>query len=96
MQNSDILNIGTGAASWWEVNGIGCRPLFGVNSTFGAVGIHPADLLRPPRPDLVEGCLLNYYFVEVIHAAVQLILAVIFKKLHVSLEDFQFFFLSTR
>ena len=33
--------------------------------------------MRPPRPDLVDGCLLNYYYVEVIHAALQLSLSVI-------------------
>lgn len=65
-----MLNLGTGAASWWEVNGIGCRPYFSVNSSL-------VDVLRPPRPDWVDGCLLSYIYVELIHAAVQLILTVI-------------------
>ena len=72
-KDGDWLNLGTGAASWWEVNGAGCRPLFGVNATF----VDPlADLLRPPRPDLVEGCLLDYTLVEVVHAGLQILLAV--------------------
>lgn len=77
-KNSDVLNLGTGAASWWEVNGIGCRPYFTVNGSLATplhINVQLADVLRPPRPDWVDGCLLNYYYVEVIHAAVQLILA---------------------
>jgi hypothetical protein len=81
-----VLNLGTGAASWWEVNGIGCRPYFTVNGSLATplhINVQLADVLRPPRPDWVDGCLLNYYYVEVIHAAVQLILAVFyFKNFH--------------
>lgn len=73
------MNLGTGAASWWEVNGIGCKPYFSVNGSLAgtALNLQPADIIRPPRPDWVDGCLLSYVFVEVIHAAIQLILAVI-------------------
>lgn len=74
-----MLNLGTGAASWWEVNGIGCKPYFSVNGSLATplhINVQLADIIRPPRPDWVDGCLLNYYYVEVIHAAVQLILAV--------------------
>ena len=81
VQNSEVLNLGTGAASWWEVNGIGCRPYFSVNGSLATplhINVQLADVLRPPRPDWVDGCLLNYYYVEVIHAAVQLILAVFY------------------
>lgn len=79
-----MLNLGTGAASWWEVNGIGCRPYFTVNGSLATplhINVQLADVLRPPRPDWVDGCLLNYYYVEVIHAAVQLILAVFILKI---------------
>jgi len=76
-KDGEILNLGTGAASWWEVNGIGCRPYFSVNASFGgSFNDQLEDFLRPPRPDLVDGCLLNYYYVEVIHAAIQLTLSV--------------------
>jgi len=76
-----LLNLGTGAASWWEVNGIGCKPYFSVNgSQASPINLELADVLRPPRPDWVEGCLLGYVYVEAIHAAVQLILAVFQKK----------------
>ena len=79
-QDGEILNLGTGAASWWEVNGIGCRPYFSVNASFGgSFNDQLEDFLRPPRPDLVDGCLLNYYYVEVIHAAIQLTLSVIYQ-----------------
>lgn len=73
-----MLNLGTGAASWWEVNGIGCRPYFSVNGSLAAspLNLQPSEVIRPPRPDWVDGCLLSYVYVEVIHAAVQLILAV--------------------
>lgn len=74
-----MLNLGTGAASWWEVNGAGCRPYFSVNGSLATplhTNIQLSDILRPPRPDWVDGCLLNYYYVEVIHASVQLILGV--------------------
>jgi len=74
-KDGEILNLGTGAASWWEVNGIGCRPYFSVNATFGTFNDQLEDFMRPPRPDLVDGCLLNYYYVEVIHAALQLSLS---------------------
>lgn len=68
-QDSSILNIGTGNKSWWLDNGIGCR----ITNTSWNDGDNPPS--RPPEY-VVEGCLLQYYYVEIIHAGVQCILAV--------------------
>lgn len=70
-QDSDILNLGTGSISWFEVNGYGCKPTYPMNIT-------SEDPYRIVRPESVQGCLLDYPTVEVIHSAVQLFLAVIF------------------
>lgn len=70
LQNlSPALNFGTGSVSWWEVNGFGCRPVYPTNIT--------EELLSgPPRPESVLGCVLNYEHVEVLHASLQIVLAV--------------------
>lgn len=60
----DWLNFGTGSASWWEVNGIGCRAVYSTNLT-------DVDILRPIRPLEVNDCLVDYIYVETIHAGVQ-------------------------
>lgn len=52
--------------SWWALNGFGCRPVLS-NPT-----ADPIDF----GPDSVTGCLLNYEYVEVLHAAIQIILSV--------------------
>ncbi|XP_063870788.1 sodium/potassium-transporting ATPase subunit beta-1-interacting protein-like isoform X2 [Scylla paramamosain] len=65
LENSrDWLNFGTGSASWWEVNGIGCRAVYPTNLT-------TLDPLRPMRPLRVHDCLVDYQYVETIHAGVQ-------------------------
>lgn len=69
LQDSDILNFGTGSVSWFESNGPGCKPVYPTNGTL-------EDPFRPIRPDRVDGCLLEYPIVEVIHSAVQNFLAV--------------------
>ncbi|ELT97184.1 hypothetical protein CAPTEDRAFT_222288 [Capitella teleta] len=56
-RDSPILNIDTGNRSWWFDNGIGCQT---PNKTQLDTGL-----------DYVEGCLLQYYYVEIIHAAIQ-------------------------
>lgn len=56
-----ILNIGTGNKSWWINNGIGCHGA-NVSSIFYWI---------------TDGCVLQYYYVEVIHAGVQCVLAVL-------------------
>lgn len=70
-QDSDILNLGTGSISWFEVNGYGCVPTYPTNIT-------SEDPYRLVRPEFVEGCLLEYSTIEVIHSGVQLFFAVIF------------------
>lgn len=68
-QDSDILSLGTGAVSWFEVNGYGCVPTYPTNIT-------SEDPFRLVRPEYVDGCLLEWYTVEIIQSAVQLCLAV--------------------
>lgn len=72
-QNSDILSLGTGAVSWFEVNGYGCVPTYPTNIT-------SEDPFRLVRPEYVDGCLLEWYTVEIIQSAVQLCLAVTKKR----------------
>ncbi|KAL7639501.1 UNVERIFIED_CONTAM: hypothetical protein RMT77_010002 [Armadillidium vulgare] len=66
---SDWLNFGTGSASWWEINGIGCEPVYPTNLT-------QVDVFRPLRPVTVKGCLLSYEYVETIHATLQCVFAI--------------------
>lgn len=68
-QDSDILNMGTGSVSWFEVHGWGCKADFPTNITFD-------DPYRPIRPEKVEGCLLDYHLIEIAHSGVQSFLAV--------------------
>lgn len=65
-----MLNLGTGSYSWFLVNGYGCKATFSDNITI------IDDPYRPRRPELVENCLLDYSWVEVIHSGVQCLLAV--------------------
>lgn len=69
LQDSDILNLGTGSVSWFEVNGPGCKPNYSINITSD-------DPYRPIRPERVDGCILEYQIVEVIHSFVQSFLSV--------------------
>ncbi|XP_071551887.1 uncharacterized protein NKAIN [Panulirus ornatus] len=66
----DWLNFGTGSASWWEVNGIGCQAVYTTNLT-------DLDPLRPMRPLEVNDCLVDYIYVETIHAGIQCAFAVL-------------------
>lgn len=70
-QDSDILNLGTGSISWFEINGYGCVPTYSTNIT-------SEDPYRMVRPESVEGCILEYPTIEVIHSGVQLFFAVKF------------------
>ncbi|XP_052765012.1 uncharacterized protein LOC128206517 isoform X1 [Mya arenaria] len=66
-----ILTMGTKSKSWWLDHGIGCR----VNNESWVEEVS-AETGRPiPPEEFVEGCILAYYYVEVIHAAVQCLLA---------------------
>ncbi|CAL4128308.1 unnamed protein product, partial [Meganyctiphanes norvegica] len=60
----DWLNFGTGSASWWEVNGLGCKAIYPTNLT-------NIDPFRPIRPQEVTNCLVEYVYVETIHASIQ-------------------------
>ncbi|KAL1115786.1 hypothetical protein AAG570_006076 [Ranatra chinensis] len=74
-RESDVLNLGAGSFSWWEANGPGCKALFLANGTGGDSSIETYPW-RPPRPDVVTGCLVPYHHLESAQAAVHLILAV--------------------
>lgn len=69
LQDSDILNLGTGSVSWFEVNGYGCKPTYPINIT-------SEDPYRPIRPDRVDGCFLDYPVIEILQSGVQSFLAV--------------------
>lgn len=69
-RDSDILNLGTGSVSWFEVNGYGCKPTYPTNITSD-------DPYRPIRPERVDDCLLEYHLVEVVHSGVQCFLAIL-------------------
>ncbi|XP_058462918.1 sodium/potassium-transporting ATPase subunit beta-1-interacting protein isoform X3 [Malaya genurostris] len=69
-RDSDLLNLGTGSVSWFEVNGYGCKPTYPMNIT-------SEDPYRPVRPERVDGCLLDYHIVEIVHSSVQCALAVL-------------------
>lgn len=70
LQESDLLNLGTGSYSWFLVNGYGCKATYSDNIT------SVDDPYRPRRPETVENCLIDYSLVEVIHSGVQCLLAV--------------------
>ncbi|KAK7091924.1 sodium/potassium-transporting ATPase subunit beta-1-interacting protein-like [Littorina saxatilis] len=69
-----ILTIGTESKSWWLEHGIGCII---TNNTW----VSPQRSVETSRPippeEFVQGCILQYYYVEVIHAAVQVLLSVV-------------------
>ncbi|KRF97561.1 uncharacterized protein Dwil_GK20907 [Drosophila willistoni] len=67
-RESDLLNLGTGSVSWFEANGYGCKPTYNITSD---------DPFRPMRPERVDGCLLDYTLMEIIHSGVQCALALL-------------------
>jgi len=69
-KDSDVLNLGTGSVSWWEVNGPGCRPHYHNNQTL--VELAP---WRPVRPDQVTDCLVLYHHLEVAQALLHTVMA---------------------
>lgn len=85
LQDSDILNLGTGSISWFEINGYGCIPTYSTNIT-------SEDPYRMVRPESVEGCFLEYPTIEVIHSGVQLFFAVNFNTSHTILHSELFSF----
>nr|XP_034307663.1 sodium/potassium-transporting ATPase subunit beta-1-interacting protein 3 isoform X2 [Crassostrea gigas] len=81
-----ILTIGTKNKSWWLEHGIGCKI---TNDTWMSENPVKTSRLIPPE-EAVEGCLLDYYYVEVIHAGVQCLLALIgFTSSCVSISAFK-------
>ncbi|KAL4218050.1 Sodium potassium-transporting ATPase subunit beta-1-interacting protein 1 [Mactra antiquata] len=66
-----ILSIGTKSKSWWLEHGIGCKI---VNDSWVETAPSNSGRKIPPE-EFVEGCILAYYYVEVIHAGVQCLLA---------------------
>ena len=69
----DLLSFGTGSFSWWVANGFGCNPeYFPDNST---LELDESKLYLPVRPTKVTGCLIQYQYVEVTHACIQLLFA---------------------
>ncbi|GFQ78510.1 hypothetical protein TNCT_641002 [Trichonephila clavata] len=60
--------MGTGSRSWWLVNGAGCKPIY--NSSH-------EDPFLFPTPTSVEGCVLEYFYIEAIQASLQIFLAII-------------------
>jgi hypothetical protein len=69
-----ILTIGTEGKSWWLEHGIGCKV---TNSSWE----DDQELIDQGRSDQLEanvvGCILQYYYVEVIHAGVQCLLSLL-------------------
>lgn len=67
-KHSFLLNFGTSSESWWYENGFGCNVTYNITTT-------KEGRVEQTRVS-VEGCFLDYRYVEVIHAAVHIILAV--------------------
>lgn len=63
-RDGPILNMGTGSISWWYSHGIGCQ----ANNTYSSSDNQSTTVY--------VGCLLQYYYVEVIHAGVQCLLSI--------------------
>lgn len=70
-----ILTMGTESKSWWLEHGVGCMV---TNQSWQVTAHEAAKASRPiPPEEFVQGCVLHYYYVEVIHAAVQVLLALV-------------------
>jgi hypothetical protein len=77
-RKGDVLSLGTNSFSWWLANGYGCRPVYYHNiSNELIIDSMERNIYHPLRPGQVTGCLLDYQFVEIIHAGVQLVLALV-------------------
>jgi len=73
-EDDDILSFGTGSFSWWLVNGFGCNPeYFPDNPT--TIEVDESKTFLPVKPAKVTGCIIQYQFVEVTHAGIQIIFA---------------------
>ena len=81
LQEEDIsvLNMATGSRSWWARNGYGCHAdaVFTHNTT--AQPMSPSQETAGGGSFVgttIVGCILNYEYIEVLHAGVQFILVV--------------------
>ena len=74
-----FLSFDTGSFSYWLANGLGCKvvpePFVENETAFEAFNESLPRVYKPPRPSNVNGCVLDYQYVEVIHAGIQVILA---------------------
>ncbi|XP_005113118.1 sodium/potassium-transporting ATPase subunit beta-1-interacting protein [Aplysia californica] len=68
-----ILTIGTDSKSWWLEHGIGCE-IANTSWMDEEEEVYDSGRRIPPESSVV-GCILQYYYVEVIHAAVQCFLS---------------------
>jgi len=59
-RDSDLLNLGSGSKSWWQQNGPQCEAQYNVSHSATAYDAHPIT---------VEGCLIPFYLIEVVQAA---------------------------
>ncbi len=81
LNDHDILSFGTGSFSWWLVNNIGCKAeYFASNDTTSIPSLAPTTpfysdpgppMYKPVKPSTVAGCILEFQYVEVIHAGIQ-------------------------
>ena len=71
-QSDPYLDIGTGHQSWWREHGIFCQSESNVRNDSTVIVTVSASHVETD----VGHCLLQYYYVEVIHAGVQCLLAV--------------------
>ncbi|XP_065568761.1 uncharacterized protein LOC136032366 [Artemia franciscana] len=69
-KEDDLLSFGTGIISWWEANGPGCKPVFNLGDQTQFF-----DPRKPPRPERVDGCYLDFWLVEIAHSAIQITLS---------------------
>ncbi|CAG9581255.1 unnamed protein product [Danaus chrysippus] len=63
-RESGLLSLGTGSVSWWEGNGWGCQPVWG-----------EADGPGTWRPARVDGCFLQWQYVELGQSSIAAFLA---------------------
>ena len=70
-RNSEIMNLGTGSRSFWELHGPRCQPEY--NVTFDDV--IPYDPWF--QPITVHNCLIPFYVIEAAQAAIQIIISLI-------------------
>ncbi|XP_022083397.1 sodium/potassium-transporting ATPase subunit beta-1-interacting protein 1-like [Acanthaster planci] len=71
-KNSNILNMGTNANSWWLSHGFGCNVTTRSTTTF----IDSTKVEENDEVLAVQGCVLDGRYTEVIHAGVQILLAI--------------------